>query len=1041
MMGKKTIWLLPFVLAVALASTSYGTTVVVGNFEGSLGGWHGGDATLSPSTTGATAGTQAMLVSGPGGWHIDALLDAKPNRAALGNKGVKITADVTAFAADMTTAWMQVGMVINATNNNDVGANNNLGWNDLGLQDVARDGQPHTLTWVLPDALTAKIAAADDNISWFEFALISNLDGASVTKFYIDNIQVSYEAPSASILVSSFEGSLGGWYTDTWTAGKVALSTTGATVGTQAMQVSGPGGWQQLTKVDVKPYMAALANKGVTITADVTAFAADMTTTWMQVGMVLNCQGDNGNGANNNLGWNDLGLLDVVRDGLPHTLTWVLSDAVTAKIAGANDAIGWFEFLLISNVDGASVAKFYVDNVQIVGVPVAKGKSSDTIIGDWEQKMDGWVVGGGADVRYSDTNGVTLNKYSLDVYVPTGAWATVLSLNLLDPNQAATLAAFRANTKITADITHLVRDWPVDQIPPWNGTHLIINTDAGYIDLGYKAGWSQNNGDRTDSVTWDYSQALGRIDFSKVTYLELMVIVNANSADYTGWVWFYLDNMKLSGGGIVMNPKPASGAKDVDVNTQLSWSAGAHAAKHNLYLGTSLASVNSAKGASDPSVTFVSLDGTSFDPNSLKFNTMYYWRVDAVNDVNPDSPWKGVVWNFTTANAIIVDNFESYTDNVGSEIFTTWVDGYLTPNTNGATVGNFNPPFAVPTVVRSGLQAMLLSYDNSKAKTSEAVRTWDAPQDWTLNGYNTLKLYVHGSASNAADALYVKIKDGAGKTATVKCTIATIMTADAWTEWLIPVTDFTGVDPKAVTEMTIGVGNPLGTPSKAAGSIVIDDIQIGARPIGLVAYYKLEGNLDDSSGNGFNGTLAGDPKFPATYVNGPTGFGKGMLFTPESLHQFVSLGTFNPTAATGQLTVALWAKWTGLSTAWQGLIGKRGNSWAADNMMWQIEVNQTTGVLNFQREGTSDVKLADGLVIGQWTHIAVTYDGTTAIGYINGVQTVSATGFSFGSNTTAPVGFGADTSDGGNAFNGALDEIRIYDKVLSAAEIKALAGK
>ena len=59
----------------------------------------------------------------------------------------------------------------------------------LGGQDVARDGQPHTYTWELPDALTAKIAGADDNIAWFELALVSNLDGASVTKFYIDNIQ------------------------------------------------------------------------------------------------------------------------------------------------------------------------------------------------------------------------------------------------------------------------------------------------------------------------------------------------------------------------------------------------------------------------------------------------------------------------------------------------------------------------------------------------------------------------------------------------------------------------------------------------------------------------------------------------------------------------------------------------------------------------------------------------------------------------------------------------------------------------------------
>ena len=126
--------------------------------------------------------------------------------------------------------------------------------------------------------------------------------------------------------------------------------------------------------------------------------------------------------------------------------------------------------------------------------------------------MDGWVVAGGADVRYSDTNGVTLDKYSLDVYTKTGAWASVLTLNLLDPNNAAVLAAFRANTKISADITHLVLDWPVDDIPPWNGTHLIINCGGDgwslWQDLGYQAGWSQNNGDRTDTATWDYSPYL-----------------------------------------------------------------------------------------------------------------------------------------------------------------------------------------------------------------------------------------------------------------------------------------------------------------------------------------------------------------------------------------------------------------------------------------------------------------------------------------------------------------------------------------------------
>ncbi len=863
MTGKKRMWLLSSVLAVALVSTGYGD-VMVGDFEGNLSGWRAADAKLSLGTTGATAGAQALQVDGPGGWHINALLDLKPNRTALANQGVKITADVTAFAADMTTAWMQVEMVINAQNNNDAGANNNIGWVSLGSQDVARDGQPHTYTWVLPDALTAKIAGADDNISWFELALVTNLDGVSVTKFYIDNIQV-------------------------------------------------------------------------------------------------------------------------------------------------------------------------------VGAAVATGKSTDTIIGDWEGKMDGWVVGGSADVRYAvgDVNGVTLGKNSLDVWVPTGAWATVLSLNLLDPNQAATLAAFRANTKITADITHKVADWPVDDIPPWNGTHLIINTDAGYMDLGYRAGWSQNDGDRTDSITWDYSQQLSRIDFSKVTYLELMVVVNANSADYAGWVWFYIDNMKLSGGGIVLNPQPAAGAKDVDTNTQLSWSAGAQAAKHHLYLGTSQAVVNNAKGAGDPSVTFAEIDGTSFDPNRLEFNTQYFWRVDAVNDVNPDSPWKGLVWDFTTANAIIVDNFENYTNDLETAIFATWIDGFDDTATNGATVGNITPPFAERKTVHAGTQAMPLTYDNMKAKTSEAVRTWTEPQDWTVNGYNTMKFYVYGMASNGADGFYITLKDSAGATKT--CPIPVVLTTEAWTEYTLSTSAFTGVNLAAVTQMTIGVGNPQGNPSQAQGLLLIDDIQIGVQPMGLVAYYKLEGNLDDSSGHGFNGTFGGNASLPAQYVSGPTGLGQGLLFDGTGGHQNVELGTFNPSAATGQLTIALWAKWDGASDQWQGLIGKR-DSWALDDMMWHLEVNRDSGTIGFARYDSYPDSGGARLPVGVWTHVAVTFDGTTARFYLNGVETGSG-GFSFGLDKGAAVHFGSDDPNGGNAFNGALDEVRIYDKALSAAEIKTLAGK
>jgi hypothetical protein len=164
--------------------------VVVGDFEDDLDGWQERDATISLSNTGATLGAQAMQVDGPGGWHIDALVDVRPNRTLLGTTGAMVMADVTAFEADMTTTWMQVEMVINGQNNDDNGANNNIGWQQLGLLDVTRDGQPHTYTWALPEDLTSAIAGIDDNIAWFELALISNLDGASVTKFYIDNIRL-----------------------------------------------------------------------------------------------------------------------------------------------------------------------------------------------------------------------------------------------------------------------------------------------------------------------------------------------------------------------------------------------------------------------------------------------------------------------------------------------------------------------------------------------------------------------------------------------------------------------------------------------------------------------------------------------------------------------------------------------------------------------------------------------------------------------------------------------------------------------------------
>jgi hypothetical protein len=120
----------------------------------------------------------------------------------------------------------------------------------------------------------------------------------------------------------------------------------------------------------------------------------------------------------------------------------------------------------------------------------------------------------------------------------------------------------------------------------------------------------------------------------------------------------------------------------------------------------------------------------------------------------------GPVWSFTTI--LSVDDFESYTNDIGGRIFQTWIDGwgYTEPapgnpgNGTGASVGHdiwtTGTPYttiAETRVVHGGLQSMPLDYNNINSPFySETERTWDSPQDWTANGVDTLTLYVQGQA-------------------------------------------------------------------------------------------------------------------------------------------------------------------------------------------------------------------------------------------------------------------------------------------------------
>jgi hypothetical protein len=275
---------------------------------------------------------------------------------------------------------------------------------------------------------------------------------------------------------------------------------------------------------------------------------------------------------------------------------------------------------------------------------------------------------------------------------------------------------------------------------------------------------------------------------------------------YKGDVWSFTTE------GAVTPLDPPNGAVDVTQTPVLTWTPGL-GATHEIFFGTDAGALE--KKASG------SLGAETYEPGQLEWNTTYYWRIDEANSANADSPWTGPVWNFTTANFLIIDDMESYNDldpadPVSNRIFNAWIDGYEDP-TNGALVGYDQPPFAEQTIVHSGNQSMPMFYDNSAGK-SEATLTLTSNHNWTVNGVNTLTIWFRGSGSNSAETLYVALNGSAR----VDNENPDAATTTRWTAWNIDLQKFAdqGVNLSNVNSITLGLGSVTG----GIGTMFFDDI-------------------------------------------------------------------------------------------------------------------------------------------------------------------------------------------------------------------------
>jgi hypothetical protein len=275
--------------------------------------------------------------------------------------------------------------------------------------------------------------------------------------------------------------------------------------------------------------------------------------------------------------------------------------------------------------------------------------------------------------------------------------------------------------------------------------------------------------------------------------------------------------------GAVGNPQPANGAVDVQMIETLSWAPADNAASHELYFGADAQAVQNATTASPEYVGPKAIGAESYDPGGLAWDSSYAWRVD---EVYPSGTVKGLVWTFTTADFILVDDFESYDDidplpgEPGiNRIFDKWVDGFGT-TTNGALVGNDLPPYAETTIVHGGAQSLVYRYDNN-LKTSEATLTLAYPRDWTAEGVTRLVLWFRGAPANAADRMFVALNG----TSVVYHDDASATQLTGWNEWVIELQEFAGVNLTNVNTIAIGIG-AKGSPAVGGGTgtVYFDDI-------------------------------------------------------------------------------------------------------------------------------------------------------------------------------------------------------------------------
>jgi hypothetical protein len=209
-------------------------------------------------------------------------------------------------------------------------------------------------------------------------------------------------------------------------------------------------------------------------------------------------------------------------------------------------------------------------------------------------------------------------------------------------------------------------------------------------------------------------------------------------------------------------------------------------------------------------------------------------------------------------------------------------------------------------------------------------------------------------------------------------------------------------------------------------------------PYGLVGYWPLNGNAEATIGP--DGTLVG----PAPTAD-RAGAANSALAFDGSRSNRVEIPGGGGLSGAQQGTISMWVNWTGpqdagVANSFGAVLGRQLDGVFSANVINLTTADPATAGIQWRR--TSGATITGGTAVGAdvWRHIAVTFTTTNSELYLDGVSQGIGGASSLTANVTTPLTIGAWPGGGGSYATASIDDVAVWNRVLTPIEIQDLAA-